>query len=149
METYLLENGVAQGDRLAMASGVELRLPLVDQHFVSTVLGLRRMRSDLYLPPKSRLRHAALHWLPSDVANRPKRPFETPVRQWSEALYRRYGPLLIDGRLVQLGILRPEVAPALAYEEYHASRPPPLSYKALVLELWVREMLKLPGVLTV
>ncbi len=29
-ETYLLENGIAQGDRLSMASSVELRLPLVD-----------------------------------------------------------------------------------------------------------------------
>ena len=37
-QTYLQENGIAQGDRLSMASSVELRLPLVDYRLVETVL---------------------------------------------------------------------------------------------------------------
>jgi asparagine synthase (glutamine-hydrolysing) len=147
-ETYLLENGMALGDRLAMANGVELRLPLIDHHFVTAVLGLRRYRSDLDLPPKWRLRRAAQHWLPEEVTQRPKRPFETPVNAWSRALYARYGSLLVDGCLVNLRILRPEVATELMLDDYHPSRATPASYKALVLELWVREMLALPGVRT-
>ena len=41
-QTYLLENGMAQGDRLSMASSVELRLPFVDYRLVETVIGLRK-----------------------------------------------------------------------------------------------------------
>jgi asparagine synthase (glutamine-hydrolysing) len=148
METYLLENGIAQGDRQAMASGVELRLPLLDHQLVTSVLGLRRHSSDVELPPKALLRRAARHWLPAEVTERPKRPFETPVRAWSDALYRRYGGLLTDGLLVEHGVLRPEVAPELAQDTYDATRATPPSYKAMVLEVWVREMLALPGVLT-
>ena len=36
-QTYLLENGVAQGDRLSMASSVELRLPLLDYRLAEVV----------------------------------------------------------------------------------------------------------------
>ncbi len=51
-DTYLRANGVAQGDRLAMASSVELRLPLLDRRLVETVVGLCKARSDVRLPPK-------------------------------------------------------------------------------------------------
>ena len=44
-DTYLRENGVAQGDRLSMASSIELRLPLLDYRLVETVIGLRRAQT--------------------------------------------------------------------------------------------------------
>lgn len=149
MQTYLLENGIAQGDRQAMASGVELRLPLLDHELVSAVLGIRKHASDVNGAPKALLRKVAERWLPAHIANRPKRPFETPVRVWSDALYGRYGGMLPGGQLVEHGVLRPEVAPSLARDVYDASRVTPASYKAMVLEVWVREMLALPGIRSV
>lgn len=52
-ETYLAVNGIAQGDRLSMATSVESRLPLVDYKLIETVIGLRKARPDHHLPAKS------------------------------------------------------------------------------------------------
>ena len=72
-ETYLQENGIAQGDRLSMASSVELRLPLVDYRLVETVIGLRKTIPDHRVHPKMWLREALKAMVPDWVINRPKR----------------------------------------------------------------------------
>jgi len=136
--TYLLENGMAQGDRLGMASSVELRLPFVDYRLVETVTGLRKAQPDLALPPKTWLRAALKGVLPDVVLNRPKQGFHPPVKEWHRALFVNYGEKLIDGYLVQAGVLRREAARILAEGPFALGVVVPLSYKALVLELWCR-----------
>ena len=140
-ETYLLENGIAQGDRLSMASSVELRLPLVDYRLVETVVGLRKAHSDLGLPPKAWFREAIKDVVPDWVLKRPKRGFQPPLRAWHRALFARHGQALRDGALVQLGILRPEATRKLASGPFDLSEHVPLSFMALVLELWCRGLL--------
>jgi asparagine synthase (glutamine-hydrolysing) len=95
---------------------------------------------------QSVLRAVAEQWLPHGLAHRPKRAFVPPIGAWSQALFRRYGPSLLDGLLVGLGVLRPQAAVSFAEGKYDPHRPPPLSYKALVLETWLREMVATPGV---
>jgi len=105
IETYLLENGIMQGDRLSMVSSVELRLPLVDYRLVEIVIGLRKNYSDYLLPPKTWLKMAVKDIVPRSVLNRQKRGFTPPVHEWYHALFDAYGPLLEDGILVQEGII--------------------------------------------
>lgn len=138
-QTYLLENGIAQGDRLSMASSVELRLPLVDYRLVETVIGLRKTRSDAGLPPKSWFKEAIAGDLPEWVRSRPKRGFQPPVRAWHRALFAEHGHLLRDGLLVQLEILKPEAARELAKGAFSIWETQPLSFRALVLEVWCRQ----------
>jgi asparagine synthase (glutamine-hydrolysing) len=139
-DTYLRENGLAQGDRLSMASSVELRLPLVDYRLVETVVGLRKFRSDLNMPAKSWFKQALQGGLPQWVMNRPKRGFAPPVREWHSALFQKYGKSLVDGFLVQEGVLTPERAKVLSTGDFPAGASTPLSFKALVLETWRRGM---------
>jgi asparagine synthase (glutamine-hydrolysing) len=139
-ETYLRGNGIAQGDRLSMASGVEMRLPLVDHKFVEAVVGLRKHQSDLRLPPKTWLRAVARELLPDFVMNRPKRGFEPPTRRWHDAIFAAHGQSLIDGALVAEGVLRPESAATFARGTFPDHATAPLSFKALVLEQWLRQM---------
>jgi asparagine synthase (glutamine-hydrolysing) len=144
-DTYLRGNGIAQGDRLSMASGVEMRLPLVDHKLVESVIGLRkhqslRKQSDLRLPPKAWLRAVARDLLPGFVLNRPKRGFEPPTRRWHEALFAAHGRSLIDGALVAEGVLNAASAAAFASGPFPAEATSPLSFKALVLEQWCRRM---------
>jgi asparagine synthase (glutamine-hydrolysing) len=139
-ESYLRENGVAQGDRLSMASSVELRLPLLDHKFVETVVGLRKARSDAQLPPKALLRAALAGILPDTVMARPKRGFEPPVREWYRELFRHYGPHLEEGWLVANGVLNPQGARELARGRPVPGTVHPLAFKALVLEEWSRGM---------
>lgn len=139
-ETYLQENGITQGDRLSMASSIELRLPLVDYRLIETVIGLRKTQSDYHLPPKAWFRAAIQDLLPDWVLNRPKKGFTPPVREWHKALFAAYGDQLDSGYLVQAGILSPASSRQLARGPFPANAVVPLSFKALVLEFWCRQM---------
>ncbi|MBS1788527.1 MAG: asparagine synthase (glutamine-hydrolyzing) [Acidobacteria bacterium] len=139
-QTYLLENGVAQGDRLSMASSVELRLPLLDYRLAEIVIGLRKTQTDFQLPPKAWLKAALKGILPDWVLNRPKRGFTPPVREWHRALFAEYGHTLVDGYLRQSGVLRPKSAQELAKGKFPLGVTAPLSFKALVLETWCRNL---------
>jgi asparagine synthase (glutamine-hydrolysing) len=136
--TYLRENGIAQGERLAMASSVELRLPFMDHKLVETVIGLRRHATDAGLPAKAWLKAAARELVPPNILDRRKQGFAPPVREWHDALFARYGAMLADGHLVANGILNPKAARALAKGPFPAGAIAPLSFKALVLEMWCR-----------
>jgi len=137
--TFLLENGVAQGDRLSMASSVEMRLPFLDYRFVETVVGLRKQASDWRRPPKFRLAQALADVLPPWVLRRPKRGFSPPIKDWYEALLERYGSALDDGFLVRAGVLSAEGGRRLAGGLKPWRTVTPLWFKALVLELWCRQ----------
>ena len=139
-QTYLLENGMALGDRLSMASSVELRLPFVDYRLVETVIGLRKATPDHTFPPKLWLREALKTVLPEWVTNRPKRGFTPPLREWHDALFAAHGQKLTDGFLVEAGVLRPESGLALSKGPYPPEAGAPMSFKALTLELWCRNL---------
>lgn len=138
--TYLMQNGVAQGDRLGMASSVELRLPLLDHKLIETVVGLRKAQPDDGLPPKEWLKQAAASRIPRYFLDKPKRGFEPPVRRWHQMLFARYGGWLNDGHLVQQGILSRSGARELARGPFSKFAITPISFKALVLETWARQM---------
>lgn len=137
--TYLLGNGITQADRLSMASSVELRLPLLDHRLVEAVIGLRKNCPDSQLVPKAWLKDAAASLLPAWVLNRPKRGFEPPRHLWHQAIFATYGHELRDGYLVSEGILTAAAANLLAIGPFPTGAGSPLSFKALVLELWCRE----------
>jgi len=139
-DTYLRANGVAQGDRLAMASSVEMRLPLLDRRLVETVIGLRKGGTDVRLPAKTWLREAMKGVLPGWVLDRPKRGFAPPVAEWHAALFAAHGDALRGGHLVRSGVLSPESAARLARGPAEPGVTSPVSFKALVLEHWCRGM---------
>jgi len=147
-QTYLLENGIAQGDRLSMASSVEMRLPLVDYRLVETVIGLRKNNPDHRLEPKAWLKSALRGILPEWVMKRRKRGFEPPVLEWHRAIFAAHGSMLDDGYLVEAGVLGREGARRLSKGPYPARGGTPLSFKALVLEVWCRRMLSVVGAYT-
>jgi len=141
-ETYLLENGMAQADRLAMAASVESRLPLVDYRLVETVIGLHKTYPfAANASPKQWFRDALAGMLPDFVLDRRKRGFSPPWREWGGALAVTHGDQLIDGYLVQNGILRPETARKQRQDLFpHFSGPRPLAGLSLGLENWCRQM---------
>lgn len=145
-DTYLLENGIAQGDRLSMASSVELRLPFVDYKLVELVIGLRKTHQtnpDFRDFPKPWLRGAMKDILPDFIINRPKQGFAPPVHEWHRELFKAYGSYLDGGYLVQSGVLTEAAGKVLSTGPFPMGAIAPISFKALVLEIWCREMRKL------
>lgn len=141
IQTYLLENGIVQGDRLSMANSVELRLPFVDFRLVETVMGLRKASPDHQKPPKFWLKEAVKDFIPASLLDRPKRGFQPPVQEWHKNIMQTYGPLLKEGYLVQSGIMKSEAGQMLSQDVFPAFSSSYLPFKALVLELWCRTML--------
>lgn len=142
-DTYLLENGIAQGDRLSMANSVELRLPFVDYKLVELVIGLRKTHQldpDYRRFPKPWLREAMRGVLPEFIVRRPKQGFAPPLIEWHNALFKAYGQYLTDGYLVEARVLRRDGAAVLATGLFPQGAIAPISFKALVLEIWCREM---------
>ncbi|QWD11258.1 asparagine synthase (glutamine-hydrolyzing) [Polynucleobacter paneuropaeus] len=144
-DTYLLENGIAQGDRLSMANSVELRLPFVDFKLVELVIGLRKTNAanpDYLDFPKPWLRSAMKGLLPDFIIERPKQGFAPPVIEWHTEIFRAYGHYLEDGVLVESEVLTKEAGAILATGVFPRGAIAPISFKALVLEIWCREMKK-------
>jgi len=139
-DTYLRENGVTQGDRLGMASSIEMRLPLLDHRLVETVIGLRKANTDVNKPPKAWFKAALKDVLPDAVINRPKRGFSPPVLEWHRALFTAHGKSIADGYLLEHGVLTEESACELAAGPFPPDSTTPFSFKALVLEQWCRRM---------
>jgi asparagine synthase (glutamine-hydrolysing) len=139
-DTYLRENGVTQGDRLSMASSIELRLPLLDYRLVETVIGLRKAQTDARQPAKAWFKAAIKDLLPEWVMQRPKRGFSPPVTEWHRALFAAHGEKLADGYLLQHQILNHESAQQLSKGPFPHGAISPVSFKALVLEQWCRQV---------
>jgi asparagine synthase (glutamine-hydrolysing) len=139
-ESYMMQVGLAQGDRLSMASSVELRLPLVDYKLVELVIGLRKTHPDHHLGSKRWLKDAVKDVLPEWVMNRRKRGFNPPGAVWGRQIMDRYGADLESGYLVEHGALTPQAARSMAGARSRFSPWSDLGWKALVLEMWARRM---------
>jgi len=75
LETYLL---AAQGDRVAMASGVEGRYPFLDHRVFAHAAALPAREKLDGLEDKRPLRRLAAKILPESIASRPKQPYRAP-----------------------------------------------------------------------
>jgi asparagine synthase (glutamine-hydrolysing) len=139
-DTYLIENGLAQGDRISMAASVELRSPLVDHVLVETVIGLRKRFDDTALAPKAWLRQSMAERVLPEVRDRPKRGFEPPIKEWVRSLLGKYGEILENGVLVQQGIFQPKQLARLRRFSPVRQRAHMVSFDALVLEQWCQAL---------
>ena len=142
---YLAGNGLTQGDRLGMASSVEVRLPFVDHRLAEIVVGLRKTRPDHLQPAKHLLKEALAGVLPRAIMQRPKRGFSPPSDQWVRALRDTWGASILEGWLVQAGILEPRALPPLLHDDALVWRGAPMVYKTMILEHWCRGMAQIAG----
>lgn len=138
--SYLLQNGIAQGDRLSMSNSVEMRLPLVDYKLVELVVGLQKVSSSYLLGAKEQLKQSILDVVPSEIRNRVKRGFNPPVKLWTDSIRARYGAHLRDGYLVNASILTNSAAMHMAKSHSRLGIWDDLFSKCIRLESWARAM---------
>ncbi len=81
MSSYLLP---CQGDRVAMAHGVEARYPFLDPDLVEFCCTLKTSDKQMGTADKLALRRVAKRYLPPEIAGRRKQPFRAPI---GSALY--------------------------------------------------------------
>ncbi|MFN3667547.1 MAG: asparagine synthase-related protein, partial [Sediminibacterium sp.] len=82
LKTFLVDHNLNYTDKMAMAVGVEARVPFLDMELVEFS---KLIPSDLKMKgneTKYILKKVAERYLPMDVIYRPKTGFGAPVRQW-------------------------------------------------------------------
>jgi asparagine synthase (glutamine-hydrolysing) len=79
---YLPDDILTQADRSTMASGLELRPPLLDNQLVEYALALPLEFRALPFGKKNILRDALSQYIPRPLFDRPKHGFSVPIRQW-------------------------------------------------------------------
>jgi len=104
MSSYLL---AAQGDRVGLGHGVELRYPFLDPDVVDFAMGLPDRHKLLGLRDKLVLRRAASSILPREMWERPKQPFRAPMSGaiLGSAPNAYIGWLLTDESVRRVGLL--------------------------------------------
>jgi asparagine synthase (glutamine-hydrolysing) len=78
----LADDLLTYGDRMTMASSVEMRVPFLDVEFMQLVERIPANLKLKGLTGKFVWKQAARRWLPASMLRRPKRGFETPIDGW-------------------------------------------------------------------
>src|SRR5438034_1785527 len=144
LSPYLLSS---QGDRMAMAHGIELRVPYLDHHlfeFAAALPGRSKLRG---LREKDVLRRWARGLLPPAVIGRRKQPYRAPdVPAFFDGRPPEYVEALLDpASLARTGIFNPPAVAGLVRRCRQGRRRGLRESQALVAmlstELWHREFL--------
>lgn len=83
--TSLCENLLLLGDKLSMASSIEVRVPFLDNEYMAEVESLPfHFKRKGWLKSTGKHMHKAMceAILPSKIVHRPKKGFQTPIAQW-------------------------------------------------------------------
>jgi asparagine synthase (glutamine-hydrolysing) len=76
---YMRNQLLRDNDVMSMSCGLELRVPLVDRFLIEAIANIP---SHIRLAPGKQLLIQAVHELPNEVINRPKKPFAFPFDRW-------------------------------------------------------------------
>ena len=105
LKTFLVDHNLNYTDKMAMATGVEARVPFLDLElveFAKTIPANLKMNSK---ETKYILKKVAERYLPLEVIYRPKTGFGAPVRKWvTQDLNAMIEERLSPGKLKQRGI---------------------------------------------
>lgn len=137
----LPDDMLVKGDRTSMATGLELRLPLLDHHIVEFSWRLPAELKFRGGRGKWPLRQILDHHVPSELWDRPKTGFDPPLADWLRGPLREWAQdLLSPAALRSEGLLRPEPI-ALALDQ-HLSGARNNDYKlwtVLMLQGWLEK----------
>lgn len=82
LKTFLPDHNLNYTDKMAMAVGVEARVPYLDLHVVEFAQKLRPELKLRHGVTKYLLKKVAERYIPKEIIYRPKSGFGAPVREW-------------------------------------------------------------------
>lgn len=133
---WLKNDVVTLGDRMSMASSVELRAPYLDYKLIETVLSYKKIVYGYKDGQKKWQKKMFKGILADEVLNRPKKGFTPPVANWIAGIIKKYSKLLKNGFLVKKGIL--DKSKIKLAGKIINNIPTYTAYQLLVLEIWGR-----------
>jgi asparagine synthase (glutamine-hydrolysing) len=140
---FLTDHNLNYTDKMAMAAGVEVRVPLLDLEVVRAAARYDTAHKVRGLTTKAVFKRAMEPWLPHDVIYRPKTGFGAPVREWLRGPWRLLmDDVLSEGSLRNRGLFDPAAVARLADQD-RAGRVDGayLLLALIVVELWCRQFI--------
>ncbi len=108
IKTYLVGDILTKVDRASMAHSLEVRVPMLDHHFIEWAASIPSSRKLKGQEGKYILKKALEPYLPKDVLYRPKMGFGVPLAKWFRGpLKSRLRTSLTQGELVESGLFNP------------------------------------------
>lgn len=140
MQTLMADDILTKVDRMSMAVGLEVRVPLLDHRLVELA---SRMPPHLKLHGRTGkivLRRALAGWIGEDFSHRPKKGFDVPMDAWFRGPLREMAhDLLASSASGIREWIRPEVVPRLLSEhERRIGHHGHALWTLLSLEMWAR-----------
>ncbi|MDW8468886.1 MAG: asparagine synthase C-terminal domain-containing protein [Burkholderiales bacterium] len=140
---FLADHNLLYMDKMSMAVGVELRVPLLAPSLVELAAAIPARFKQRGFQGKWILRRAMAQDLPREILFRPKTGFGAPVRRW---LKRELRPLLEDilspASLRRRGLFDPKAVQSLLQANEDGRTDAAYTVLALLyVELWCREYL--------
>jgi asparagine synthase (glutamine-hydrolysing) len=137
---WLVDDLLARGDKMSMASSLEARVPLLDHPLVEFAASLAPRRKVRGLTRKYLLKQVAREWLPDEIIDRPKKGFPIPISQWLRGSAREFcRDLLSADALGARGLFDPHALDRLMDEhEVGAANHGSVLWALMSVELWHR-----------
>lgn len=140
VEGYLPEYQLTYMDRMSMAHGLEVRSPLCDFELVDFVLSLPAEYRLKGQHSKHILKKVARAWLPSEICERRKVGFDSPIGQWFKDELRPFlHSFLSHEQVHRSGLLDPDKVQEVIQDHLADRRDYSLQLWSLIaLEAWYR-----------
>jgi asparagine synthase (glutamine-hydrolysing) len=137
---YLPEYQLTYMDRMSMAHGLEVRSPLCDYKLVEYVTNLPTAYRLKGTRSKHIFKEIARKWLPTEITERRKVGFDSPVGQWFKGELKEFLLSFLSRENVKRsGLLDPDSVVALIGEHLSGRRDYSLQlWSLLALETWFR-----------
>lgn len=143
LRTWLLDDALNRADRMSMAHGLEVRVPLLDKDLVELAMRIpAKYNMDSRTSGKKLFKEAMRAYLPDFVYNEPKRGFFSPVAKWlrsglkdwaQEILSLDYNPAA--GEYLDFSAIKTIFADHLSGRHYALNTLWPL----LVFQVWLKK----------
>ena len=140
---FLADHNLNYTDRAGMASGVEVRVPLLDLDLVEFAATVPSSMKQSGRTGKPLFKRAVEPYLPHDVIYRPKTGFGAPLRRWLRTELRDLvGDILSPAALRRRGFFDPAAVAKLIEQDRRGTIDGSYTIFALLsLELWCRSFL--------
>jgi asparagine synthase (glutamine-hydrolysing) len=137
---FLPDHNLNYTDKMAMAHGVEVRVPLLDLALVNYVVRIPPAEKQRGASGKRLLKEAMRPYLPAEIINRPKTGFGAPLRRWIRRdLREMVHDVLAEEAVARRGLFDPGAVRRLVDRnergELDASY---LVFSLMCVELWMR-----------
>lgn len=138
---FLPDHNLLYTDKMAMAAGVEVRVPFLDNDLVQLANALPPALKQRGAEGKWILKKAMEPYLPRNVIYRPKTGFGAPLRHWLRHELREWvGDMLSAETLRRRGLFDPNAVAALVADDQAGRVDAAYTILGLVcIEIWCRE----------